>query len=612
MPAKFYGLMWSGDLGAAASQAEMDRVQYSGAKYFRMEINMHQKNATGWGYYDEIFLHAAERGITVLPYLYGNSNGTPQFPTEAEYGPKGSAWETFVYEAVHRYGYSGELWAAHPSVPATPAPEWEVWNEPNLKLNNPGGTTVQPENYARFLKRTAQAVQAAQKERSGGGTSVLFAGLISVSTSKEGTNYPTMSVGEFLEKAHGVSEVGSSFTGLSLHPYSFANTVAGVEANVNEGRAQLNKYSSEKTLWITELGWPINPYGYDGSHPGVEEAQQSELLTNSFNWIASVASSKNIQALLYYNTHDINVAKWQYHAGLLRENGTARPSWCAFAAITGVTCVKPNEWHSENIAAGIVGDPAIASEGPGQMELVARGTDNIIYYKSWTLAGGWGGWGAVAGSTTAMTSGPGAISWGPNRFDVVARAPDNSTYHWWWDGSTWHWEDIAGSIASDPVLASEGPGQMELVANGTDNIPYYKSWTTGGGWGLWGAVAGTTTPMTSGPGAVSWGPNRFDVVGRAPDHSVWHWWWDGSTWHWESISASIVGDPVITSSGPGHLELVARAPTTPCTTTRGLKARAGAAGGPSVAAREKSLLRLARCLGAPGGSMWSPERPTAA
>jgi hypothetical protein len=60
------------------------------------------------------------------------------------------------------------------------------------------------------------------------------------------------------------------------------------------------------------------------------------------------------------------------------------------------------------------------------------------------------------------------------------------TYHKWWDGSHW------------------GPSPTD--------------WES-----LWGE---TLSPVT----AVSWGPNRLDLIVRGTDDVTYHKWWDGSNW----------------------------------------------------------------------------------
>lgn len=218
----------------------------------------------------------------------------------------------------------------------------------------------------------------------------------------------------------------------------------------------------------------------------------------------------------------------------------------------------PHSWHWESLGGSVTSSPAIAAESYNHMDMVARGSDGALYYRSWSSTSGWGGWGPVAGGTGSVTSSPDAVSWGEKRLDIVARLSDNTVEHWWWDGSTWHSENLGGSITSDPAIASEGLGKLEVVARGTDNALYYRAWTSELGWSSWLQVASGTGPVTSGPDAVGSGGGRLDIVARAPDNSVWHWWWDGGSWHWEGLGGSVTTDPAIASDWPNTLQVVAR------------------------------------------------------
>jgi C1A family cysteine protease len=78
---------------------------------------------------------------------------------------------------------------------------------------------------------------------------------------------------------------------------------------------------------------------------------------------------------------------------------------------------------------------------------------------------------------------------------------------------------------------------------------------TGPRWQGWEGLSGT---ITSRPSAVSWGPNRIDVVARGTDSAVWHRWWDGSVWRgWESLGGIIQGAPAICSLTTGRLDIFA-------------------------------------------------------
>jgi Glycosyl hydrolase catalytic core len=348
-------------------------MQHSGASLYRLmvrpEANWQEK-------YDKAFRLAAERGITILPYLY-NFNGSPQFPYAEATGPAGNAWETWVYTAVHRYGNNGELWNANPGVPYRPPPAWEVWNEPNRNSNNPGGASVQPEKYAQFLKRTSAAIQAAQKERTPGiGVPVLFGGLVS--------KIGDMSVAEFLYRSQnsgggGVQDLGSYFNGLSLHPYSLRNGVTGpggVQEQVTNARNSLNSFfNSTKQLWITELGWNVGNHPNEQPQTWVSLQDQASNLSGSFNWIKSVAVEKNIQTIIWFMYRDCVGCglNWADFTGLRGADGSFRPAWYAFQEQTGAKAWPALEWQPmDNLGkpgnGGLTSDPDMSTWGLGRLD----------------------------------------------------------------------------------------------------------------------------------------------------------------------------------------------------------------------------------------------------
>jgi hypothetical protein len=62
----------------------------------------------------------------------------------------------------------------------------------------------------------------------------------------------------------------------------------------------------------------------------------------------------------------------------------------------------------------------------------------------------------------------------------------------------------------------------DVFVRGVDNGLYHRVWN-GSIWSApWEALGGS---LGSGPDAVSWGPERIDVVGQASDNTLVHWWW---------------------------------------------------------------------------------------
>ena len=503
-PALDIGIM-VGDDQTMNEEQGLESLQRSGASVLRMQVHP----GTGWSQLDANFRNAAERGITVLPYLYGFSHAT-QFPTEAEWKPEGSPWEDWVYEVVQRYGYGGAFWT-EPGHPAQyhPVEAWEVWNEPNLPHNNPGGTTVKPKEYARFMRRTAAAIRAAQALKSSTPTTVLFGGLYS----RAGAN--AMGVAEFLKQAKEVEtseglEIGPAFNGLSLHPYSFTEGLAGVEKWVNEARHELTTRFGTKSLWITELGWNV-AYG-DTGHPAVNEETQASYLTQSFNWIKSVAGTKNIQLLTWYIIRDkAGNTKWDGNAGLRRSDGSFRPAWAAFQAQTGASAWQPPPgakswayWSS-----GYSDDYADVN-GDGKADLIGRyGTDVQVALSTGSKFGAgasWSYWSSAYSDDYADVTGDGKADLiGRYGTDIQVGPSTGSGFN---TSSSWAYWSNAYSMDFADV---NGDGKADLIGRyGTDIQVALSTGTkfgAGAGWAYWSSGYSDDYADVNGDG-------KADLIGR--------------------------------------------------------------------------------------------------
>lgn len=147
---------------------------------------------------------------------------------------------------------------------------------------------------------------------------------------------------------------------------------------------------------------------------------------------------------------------------------------------------------------------------------------------------------------------------------------------------TGEWRDIGGSTATGPALTSRPLGsstpydvRFDVFINSGGTL----SQSTASGTSSFDGFTGTfssfaTVPlcgsrfctppgppaMKSGlsPAAVSWGPNRIDVVYIGTDDAIWHAYYDGAWQNRKSLGGVSFASPSITSTGPGNLEVVVR------------------------------------------------------
>jgi hypothetical protein len=75
--------------------------------------------------------------------------------------------------------------------------------------------------------------------------------------------------------------------------------------------------------------------------------------------------------------------------------------------------------------------------GLERLDLLYRGDDNMVYHKYFD-AGAWApsmtDWESLGGNASP-SSNLTAVSWGPGRLDLLYRGDDNMVYHIYYDGS---------------------------------------------------------------------------------------------------------------------------------------------------------------------------------
>jgi hypothetical protein len=320
------------NLNPPTEEANWEVIEQSGATVLRWQFDWFTEvEEGGWGpSYDRYVEKAARHGITLMGLLYARKDNSPQFYTANEAGP----WlEEFVEPAIKRYGESGTFWAEHPSVPYRPITAWEVWNEPNLPMNNPS-KVVNPGAYRELLKAASNVIHNAANSRQWpNNAKVIFGGIYQGSSAEASVNY-------FNAVAEGFG-LTPYFEGVGIHPYTFggekateASRLAGFKEKVDAIRKAVSVLCAEcaanESLWVTEIGWPVS-----GVVKPVTEAEQANLLTSSFNWMRGESGRLNLQLMAWYDYADAAGSAWPEKSGLRRSDGTYRQSWWTFTNQTG-------------------------------------------------------------------------------------------------------------------------------------------------------------------------------------------------------------------------------------------------------------------------------------
>jgi|GEM_PF-1991461 len=148
------------------------------------------------------------------------------------------------------------------------------------------------------------------------------------------------------------------------------------------------------------------------------------------------------------------------------------------------------EWSSLGGKIPLGSTPAIASRGVGRLDIAVRGMDNGIWYKSYSAQSGWfpslDGFQPLGGS---VTSSPDMASWGPNQLIIAARGADGHLKARFWEGADWapkdDWMNLAGDMLEDsvPKIVSWAPGRIDVFIRNSNYEIAHKYLQSPLGWG---------------------------------------------------------------------------------------------------------------------------------
>jgi hypothetical protein len=340
VPKTFFGVM--PQTGLATS--DIERMGQAKVGTLRTGIDWASTDPTpgsdyNFGGFDAQVREAAKQGITVLPYIVG----TPGWVADLDgancdvaanqcgtFAPRSKAgldaFKTFTADLVRRYGPNGTFWQLNPSLPQVPIRAWQLWNE----QNSPSFYEPKPNvaRYAKLVKAGHDGIKSVDP-----GAEVILGGMFGTPL---GGRKPGIAAWDFLEKLYDVQGIKKYFDGVSIHPY--ASKLTKVSSQVDLMRdAMKSGHDTGTDIWITELGWassgPTNPLVRG-------EKGQAERLTEGFDYFLSKRRAFHIQTVIWYSWQDnpnpnAGLCEWCGGSGLLKKNGTTKPSFDAFVDYTG-------------------------------------------------------------------------------------------------------------------------------------------------------------------------------------------------------------------------------------------------------------------------------------
>ncbi|SEW08913.1 C1 family peptidase [Kaistella antarctica] len=120
---------------------------------------------------------------------------------------------------------------------------------------------------------------------------------------------------------------------------------------------------------------------------------------------------------------------------------------------------------------------------------------------------------------------------------------------------SWHgFENLGGLLTSTPNAVSWGPNRIDVVVRGTDSAVYHK-WWNGSSWNGYENLGGL---IQDAPTICSWANGRLDIFATGLNHHLWHRWYQGGWSGWEDLGGVLSSEPAAVSWGNGRIDVFAR------------------------------------------------------
>jgi len=273
--------------------------------------------------YDDYLRAAQARGVQVLLIL---DFGNPAYSSKDKSGPtteaERRAFSRYCREVVRRYKPFGVR-------------TYEIWNEPNASTF--WKPQPNPEDYSRLLEAAYGSCKDADPD----------ATVIGCSTS--GTDL------DFISR---VLDAGGyrSMDGISFHPYC---QPLAPEKKLLTDISKLKRISSDKPLWITEIGYPTCV-----GASGVDEETQANYAVRT---LLLARTSPAVERVFWYDFQNDgeDQDEGEFNFGLVRMDRAPKPAYRACRTMTSlVKNLRPAEFR-------LVGNTYLMGFGEGKDRLTA-------------------------------------------------------------------------------------------------------------------------------------------------------------------------------------------------------------------------------------------------
>jgi hypothetical protein len=362
------------------NNALADQLEYLRTNMIRIEFIAESDGSIDYCPWDYTVDVAADHNIKVLGLL-----DYATFPAA-----NADVWATEAYRTAFAERVTDIV--THYATRENPIRHWEIWNEQDLDLSGIDGPDyrIEPEPYAELLIEAYKAIKSVDS-----GTSVILGGI-----SPKGFYYSE----NYLEDFYNTTAMQNYYTAndsypfdvVACHPYPEYDPdpadFLAQELNTKIKAVMNDHGDREKKVWLTELGW--STYWLSGTQEQ-REAKQASALAEAFELLdtltdpapASAGLPPYVDRIFWFRWNNFSEAdQW----GLIRDDGTYRPSYYAYLNLTdpGPPPPTPNPDPGEFPPVSGTSDADLPYEDENEQPLRVSDSDLLHGVVGERLAGG--------------------------------------------------------------------------------------------------------------------------------------------------------------------------------------------------------------------------------
>lgn len=281
----------------------------------------------------------------------------------------------------------------------------EIMNEPNVTI---GWDSASISLYKNILAQSRSSIRSVLTSSQVTILGVVLAGTPWMQNANDVTTF-------WNGVTTGTNPVQNNMDVISYHVYTIDSVNRPPEIGHDRGGPLRTRLINSRNLirnvgfngpiWITEGGWPTQA----GEKPPVTEAQQARWIVR----MAVISKGEGLNRFLQFRFQDTGVL----HYGLIRSDGTQKPSYSAYRTLCGVlddTAVGPtNVTYNQNGLChyrytkpnGVVGHIVwTVTEGSSAQVGISVGTNRPVYTKAMSQPGAWTPQGDRSGTYTVTAT----------------------------------------------------------------------------------------------------------------------------------------------------------------------------------------------------------------